>query len=165
MILRLSFLAVIFGTFILIAMTGCEKRPGDDIRRSIEQLASYDFTIARKAQLALAKHGTNALEQLFNAVDHPRNDQQLALACYVVGNIDAGAYPVLLQKICGQSRPGVISSALKYPNGEALRKCKKQDLVELKTYFEKLRASSELSTAEATSVKEFLLKLENAMRP
>jgi hypothetical protein len=103
----------------------------------IKNLRSANFDTVRRAQAEIKTAGTTALRRLSEVGRSSDNVQQAVLCCYLVGEIDPGAY---LKVLLEMAVPGRICTTLHYPNLPAIRSLPPEQQQSLNTHLQSIAA-------------------------
>lgn len=129
-------------------IAGCQgSSPGSRLDQRIEDLRSTNFDTVRRAQAEIKTAGTTALRRLSEVGRTSDNAQQAGLCCYLVGEIDPGAYLKLLLEM---AVPGRVCTTLRYPNLPAIRSLPPEQRQNLNTHLQSIAAKVTKEEAACT---------------
>src|SRR5882672_3919811 len=100
---------------LCLALThhGTAMKPS--IEQSIAKLRARDFQSSREGQLEIVAAGKSVLPQLWEQMRSSDDPQQIALVCYLIGELDSEAYRKALMEFGVKGR---LCTVLRYPNLE-----------------------------------------------
>jgi hypothetical protein len=113
---------------ILLSLVACDR---GNLGRSeaLKALDSLNFTELRKAQHKLLSEGTNIVPELRMIIKDGRRLQAIAIATYLIGEVDSGVY---LQELNETNRSLEVScSLIRYPSQKGLNALSVEELTEL----------------------------------